>query len=448
MAFQAPRSLLTVDTSEPLPLYTPRRFSVTDLETSSVHSSAPSYISAAPSYHSSIPPAHYRASDYHPASNTTQSTRDDRPQPSSSATDSRVTSTGRGLRPAPQYAAGFGNRVTAGSSTNSLTDPASLRALYNVSEWVPAMEGLQSRHYHNVARRRVSEAANGNDSAVRSMLPLLFPTLPESEVGPSEGPERRRTSPTLSSGLPSSSTNVVDNPPGEGTARPRSNSPDAPAGDGPNMDEQLLPLSPHEDPDLVGEEAAARFRSQRLYRVYQQLENQGQHPQHLATADAGRSQTSSQPTRPYHYSSLVPPANSPTAATPSNEAPAERLARHTTSPSPPQNPSFSCDNLTTEGRHVERHQKFPARQRANTTAEFEEALRAQESRTWDFMLAQMADREERQRDWNKFKKDVDRRLGSRIGLNWSWNGHKGKLKRGQENQKRPKRWKSKVGLAA
>lgn len=442
MASQVPRSLLTVDTSEPLPLYTPRRYSVTDLETSSVHSSAPSYVSAAPSYHSSVPASHKRVTENTPAPNAAQCAGD-RPHISSSATDSRVTpSTRQGLRPAPQYAAGYGNRVTAGSYSNYLSNPNSLRSLYSVAEWVPATEGLQSRHYQNVARRRVSEALNGN-SAARSMLPSLFPNLSESDAGSSE-----RTSSSSGSGHTSSSANVVENPSEESINRPRSNSPGATAGDALDLNENVVPLSPHEDPDLVGEEAAARFRSQRLYRVYQQLENQEQYLQTIGAVDAERPRTNSQPARPYHYSPLVPPADSSTAATSSTNAPAERLTRNTTSPSPPPNPSSSNVHLPTQTNPVERYPTHPLRQRASTTADFEEALRDQESRTWDFMIAQMADWEERQRDWQKFKADVDRRMGSKLGLSWvHWQGGK-KLKKAQETQKRPKRWKSKVGLAA
>ena len=441
MAFQVPRSLLTVDTSEPLPLYTPRRYSATDLETSSVHSSAPSYVSAAPSYHSSVPASHRRVTENTPPSNTTQPARD-RPHLSSSATDSRVTrSTGQGLRPAPPYAAGYGNRVTAGSSSNNLSNPNSIRSLYNVAEWVPVTEGLQSRHYQNVARRRVSEALNGNTSAARSMFPSLFPTLSESDTGSSE-----RTSPSSGSGFASSSTNLVENPSGNGINRPRSNSPGAILGNALALDEQLLPLSPHEDPDLVGEEAAARFRSQRLYRVYQQLENQEQLLQSTSAPEPSRPRTNSQPARPYNYSPLIPPANSSTAAT-SRNVPGEFWTRNTTSPTSSPNPSSSNVHLP-QTNSVARYATHPLRQRANTTADFEEALRDQESRTWDFMIAQMASWEERQRDWKKFKEDVDRRMGSKMGLSWvHWQGTK-KLKKGQENQKRPKKWKSKVGLAA
>ncbi len=50
----------------------------------------------------------------------------------------------------------------------------------------------------------------------------------------------------------------------------------------------------------------------------------------------------------------------------------------------------------------------------------EEALR-QEKKTWDFMLAQMADWKERERSWEKFRKEVGRSrlLGRRTGLRGS-----------------------------
>ena len=50
----------------------------------------------------------------------------------------------------------------------------------------------------------------------------------------------------------------------------------------------------------------------------------------------------------------------------------------------------------------------------------EEALR-QEKKTWDFMLAQMADWKEREKSWEKFRKEVGRSrlLGRRTGLRGS-----------------------------
>jgi hypothetical protein len=48
-----------------------------------------------------------------------------------------------------------------------------------------------------------------------------------------------------------------------------------------------------------------------------------------------------------------------------------------------------------------------------------EALRS-ENRSWDFMLVQMRDWEERQQSWNNFRKEVDTsrrgKLARRIGL--------------------------------
>jgi len=48
----------------------------------------------------------------------------------------------------------------------------------------------------------------------------------------------------------------------------------------------------------------------------------------------------------------------------------------------------------------------------------EDLMLKQEIRTWDFMIAQMADWEERDRSWKKFRNEVGRSrlLGRRLGL--------------------------------
>ncbi len=54
------------------------------------------------------------------------------------------------------------------------------------------------------------------------------------------------------------------------------------------------------------------------------------------------------------------------------------------------------------------------------TCKEEEALRL-ESKTWDFMLSQMGDWKEREKSWEKFRKEVGRSrlLGRRTGLRGS-----------------------------
>jgi hypothetical protein len=46
--------------------------------------------------------------------------------------------------------------------------------MYNIAEWVPVTEGLQSRHYHNVAERRAMAETSSSLGLART---LLFPPL-------------------------------------------------------------------------------------------------------------------------------------------------------------------------------------------------------------------------------------------------------------------------------
>ena len=456
--FQPPRSLLTLDTSEPLPLYSSRRCSRTDLETSSIHSSAPSYVSAAPSYHSAAPPSHRRVAD------TPQTTS--RPgHASSTATSGTTDVTGRGLQPAPQYATGFTNRATGGvSSSGNTTDPltpsSNLRSLYNIAEWVPATEGLQSRHYHNVAKRRASEAMNGTNLAARWAFPLIFSTVLETETGPTEGitgidTGRRHTSPNLgddrrdmlgsSSGNPTSSSYGWASFSGPSGSQSAGNSGSHHQHEQlPDQLEQALPLSPHEDPALVGEEAAARFRSQRLYRTYQQQVNLS------SPGNNGQSRHQEQPGHPYHYSSLIPPASS---SSPEWSSSQERDQRRTASPparSASPSPPYNVDE-TVRSTTIDAPSTTPAIGHQTSVADFEE-----ESKTWDWMMSQMADWEQRQRDWKRFKENFDRRLASKRGFAWVNRyvngGNRAKLRKTQDGTQanrntNPKKWKNKVGLA-
>ncbi|KAL2002667.1 hypothetical protein VTN02DRAFT_6277 [Thermoascus thermophilus] len=300
------RSLLT-PYPEPLPPYTPRQASssIADPETSSIRSSAPSYHSAAPSYHSTVP--------------------------------SREMSSGAGS------VSGIVASSTAHPGLDSLhTRHASIsnpNTLYNISEWVPATGGIQARHYHNVARRRATEASMSLNLA--RDLTVLPPG------GAIYGESAGRHGP-----------------------------------DGP-------PLSPYEDPDLVGEAAAARFRSQRLYMTFQQRENQ----------QLRSEVTSHQLGRPGRFAPLIPPAREETgSASPSLSSSSALASAQMITPVSGASHPGSRDETIQRALH-----------RPATTSAMDEALQ-QESQSWDFMLSQMTDRQERQQSWSKFQEEMDNRM--------------------------------------
>lgn len=456
MAVPATRSLLHPYAEEPLPLYTPRHPTATDPETSSIHSSAPSYTSAAPSYHSAVPPHHHRRSnDFSSASSTNGSQN-----PGGGSLFAAPSSPQPGMLSSTQCAPGFQGYMRDSSRHNSNTGSSSssnnlstLQSLYNISEWVPVTEGLQTRHYHNVAKRRVTEATS---NGIRPMFPLLAPTTSEPPAGGmgsssrylhggggagsndviSPAPQRSSPSPVNGYGRGlqgninsySSSTPTLH----EDVSRPRATNNNQEETDVDDSAE-TLPVSPHEDPDLVGEDAAARFRSQRLYMTAQQQQNQ------CVSATASR---------PAPYSSLL----APETGTPTPTQSTDQVNRPNSSPNPltqaaPPQPAGAPG---TRRRH-----------RSATTSAEEEALRVQEAKTWDFMFAQMADWEERERSWKKFKQEADRRVGAGVfrgqGLRLGFvgrgfgssGGGKGKLRKtqsGDDGGGRSK-WMSKVGLA-
>ncbi|WEW59763.1 hypothetical protein PRK78_005243 [Emydomyces testavorans] len=444
MPLPAPRSLLT-PYPEPLPLYTPRRSGPHESETASIHSTAPSYVSAAPSYHSNPPSHHIRASDIALGPENNWSTRENNSSaPSSSLNSSRQT----GLPSAQRYAPGFETR--GGDLSYS-----SIRSLYSISEWVPVTGGLQARHYHNVAKMRVTDAS-------RSIFPALMPIASESAPGSrcengsvSDGIARRFTAPTLNTGGPSvfgenhnsSSSSLVHNSMQDPVVHPRSHSPQPSAGSSTSLENHLwhhsaehLPFSPLEDPDLVGEAAAARFRSQRIYRTLQQEENLNQQSQRSGANP--RQQEPRQSGHIYQYSSLITEADNP-----------RMHPRRSTESDLSFEPSHADEEPGPSDQRTNATATAITRQCSNTPVDYDEVLRAQESRNWDFMLAQMADWEERQRSWKKFKDEVDRRLNSgiKIGMGWGvWSsvGAKRKLKKKQfGSHPGLKKWKNKVGLA-
>lgn len=461
MPIAAPRSLLN-PYPEPLPLYTPRQTAPNEWETASIRSSAPSYVSAAPSYHSSAPPHHIRASDIVTGPDNYRPREDNR----GAASSSEVTRQGTGL-PSPQpYAPGFETRGGDLSHTN-------IRSLYSISEWVPVTGGLQARHYHNVASRRVTDVS-------RNILPALMPVVSEpasaariENASVPDGLSRRYTASSLATNTGGmyeenhnmSSASLVNNHLQEATQAFGGSS--VSLGNYPWRSVENLPFSPFEDPDLVGEAAAARFRSQRIYRALQQEENL--HQQQLSAAASGSQQQDQRQQHVYHYSSLITDADNPrtshqrpstapglstepsssTDSSESSEAPSASTTTTTNTPNTSNTTSSSPTNPSSRAN---------TRPRANTAVDYDEIMYAQESRTWDFMLAQMADWEERQRSWKKFKEEVDRRL---IRNGWGvlsssssssisgGSGGKRKLKKEQfgNHPGGLRKWKSKVGLA-
>lgn len=373
MSSQAPRSLLT-PCAEPLPPYTPRQASssIADPETSSILSSAPSYHSAAPSYHSTVPS---RETSFGAGSVSGQSSGIVASSTARPGLDSQRFTSQRLDGPRSNH-----------TRHASISNP---NTLYNISEWVPATGGIQARHYQNVARRRATEASMGLNLR-RSVSPLLDASI--LETGPGIG--------ALSSRHPldaSDNTNCYAPPVGSGhwtDAYPRSDLTVFPPGgaiyeestgrhrqDGP-------PLSPYEDPDLVGEAAAARFRSQRLYRTFQQQENQQLRSEF----------TSHQLGRPGRFAPLIPPARQETgSASPSLSSSAGTSSQSITPVSGASHPGSRDETIQ------------PALHRPATTSAMDEALQ-QESQSWDFMLSQMTDWQERQQSWSKFKEEMDNRM--------------------------------------
>jgi hypothetical protein len=182
---------------------------------------------------------------------------------------------------------------------------------------------------------------------------------------------------------------VVDNNPEMAVGIPTSNVPDTSLDvSSGNPLQGNVPLSPHEDPHLVGEAAAARFRSQRLYISSQQQENQSAQLRRLSeiTGQPRQSLSSSQASAP-----LAP----------------SRERSHRQGESPDSQPGCISNGSTSAGPtgRLGRHR--------STVQGTDEALK-QEALTWDFMMAQMSDWQRREQSWKKFRDNVDGRLGAGI----------------------------------
>ncbi|ODH51304.1 hypothetical protein GX48_02544 [Paracoccidioides brasiliensis] len=466
MAVRPARSLLH-PFPEPLPPYTPRQTGTFDTETSSIHSNAPSYVSAAPSYHSGPYHSNNRGNESATVVNNDNFARTNNEPSSTSVASESGSGSGSGLLSSQQYAPGF--RGTPASSslgsglgrTGKLTT-SHLQSLYNASDWVPVAGGLQARHYHNVARRRASQASQ-YDNLARSTL-SLFQGLSEamnsidmSEIDSTSS--ALRSSPTAnairaSHNIRRSSPSILGSLLEESVVHPRSQSPQLMTSgrNASQTDLAELPVSPHEDPDLVGEAAAAMFRSQRLYITHQQLENYSVEALSINPL-TGRPHQLPVTGRPLRYSSLITPR--PAGLSTHAASPEGQDSRPSTAPSA----TTATGTAQTEygefsTPQLDRQMTVVPQQRSASHIQLDDdALCAQESKTWDFMLAQMADWEERERSWKKFKDDMDKKLSSSklgMGLGWgSWSlstGGKVKLKKAQFGHE--KKWKRKVGLAS
>ncbi|TID23664.1 hypothetical protein E2P81_ATG03232 [Venturia nashicola] len=217
-----PRLALEIPESEHLPPYSPpARSHRLDPETSSILSAAPSYSSEAPPY-----------------------------SPRVSTTTQRY-----GLPALERYAPGFQSRAHG-----SVADIQNHN--FNIANWSTIRTGHRMREYENVARRRaqrdidVSHLLN-NFSAVPA--PTLTPIMTASGSAASAmiaeiSESSARTYPTAST----TRTNPRRAPASVSTqALSSSSASPAPV---------EAPFSPLEDPALVGEVAAARAKSSRLYR--------------------------------------------------------------------------------------------------------------------------------------------------------------------------------------
>ncbi|ORY05830.1 hypothetical protein BCR34DRAFT_604416 [Clohesyomyces aquaticus] len=189
---------------EPLPLY-----SRNDPDAVSIHSAAPSYVSETPTYTSRRPsiPAMVSSSLLPPLPEST---------PREQA---------RGL-PAVPYAPGFQSRAPGWISDIDLHS-------FNVGSWSSTRTSHASRQYHAVARRRASQAAN--TTAILNSLSAVPP------------PTVAASSSAAATPSPSASSTALNNYPVQ-------------------MTNGSEPANPLEDPYLVGEVAANRARSQRVYR--------------------------------------------------------------------------------------------------------------------------------------------------------------------------------------
>lgn len=185
MALQPHRSLLTP--IEQLPPYSPSP-SPPDLdwETSSI-------CSAAPSYRSTVPPLHNSLTE----------------QPAGNYCSSRI----RPRYSSQQFpdcgAGGSFHRSSSRTLSSSASNSHLNHSLYNIVKWVPVTEGLQARHYYNVAKRRATEASTGLGLDTRMSPRLHRHSSSVVEAGRANSPRGHLTSLSLQQ----SSSSLFSEPP-------------------------------------------------------------------------------------------------------------------------------------------------------------------------------------------------------------------------------------------
>lgn len=217
-----PRLTLETPDSEDLPPYSPpARSHRLDPETSSI-------LSAAPSYSSEAPPYSPRAS-----SNTQQ----------------------YGLPALERYAPGFQSRAHG-----SVADVQSHN--YNISNWSTIRTGHRMREYENVARRRAQRDTDVSHLLnTLSVIPPPVPTPIMTASGSAASAMIAEISESSARIYPTASPAQTN--PQRASARASTQASSSSSASPATVE---APISPLEDPALVGEVAAARARSSRLYR--------------------------------------------------------------------------------------------------------------------------------------------------------------------------------------
>ncbi|KAI1212775.1 uncharacterized protein F4807DRAFT_349085 [Annulohypoxylon truncatum] len=199
------------------------RLSAEDFETASIRSAAPSYISEAPSYHSTLP-TNESVPEYTPREPATTSAVPSPPRYAASSSMLNLSSS----TPTPTP---MTSTFAPGAGLPRIPSPrrdAPRLSHFQIPSWSSMASNPTARHYQRVAHRRVSAAANGGrwgggggvESALRSAV-------------------ERINANAAAAAAAAAAADDADDP------------------------DKVRPL---EDPYLVGEEAAARARRERLAR--------------------------------------------------------------------------------------------------------------------------------------------------------------------------------------
>ncbi|KAI2619596.1 hypothetical protein GGR54DRAFT_639923 [Hypoxylon sp. NC1633] len=203
------------------------RLSAEDFETASIRSAAPSYISEAPSYHSMLL-TNENVPEYTPRESQQQtSSLASPPRYVSSSSMLNLTSSSSSPTPTPMtstFAPGAGLPRMPSPRRRTTTDLPHLNH-FSIPTWSSMNSNPTARHYQRVAHRRVSAAAgrgwgsSGVETAMRSAMDRISAAAAAAAAADDADPDKVR---------------------------------------------------PLEDPYLVGEEAAARARRERLARLASQ----------------------------------------------------------------------------------------------------------------------------------------------------------------------------------